>query len=397
MNDIKNIKFAEELKIVVYNFLYNIINYYKNPVDKEKFKILYIDNLKQVENELKKIFNTNDLDEFKEKKNMEFIKDFPEKIEKYSIRDLLINFGNNIVRNKNLTNELIKNEIDINKNNNHSLGFITKMRLSNKLLSYFIPIVDESPETFSIIDNNNKEVVYFKMNNNYIPVEDTRTIFSYIFADVLEKFTIKNLKEILTAKDIWTAIALKKISSNKLNIITDGRFLTEIEEINNSKLNNLNILLIKVNEKGELDSSEVNKKNFSEIYKVYKKAKTIEEFLEKIKGKVTGAEELNTLLTIHYFLKNKYKNKKFLKKTNDKLDKEIEKKTEIDLVLFNEIGNNNLLNSNINEIINNLKNKDLVVFIANRRSGKDFYLKKLYERIVELNNENKFSNFLIPQ
>ena len=376
--DIKNLKFAEELKIVVYNFLYNIIHYYKNPLSKEKFNIEYTDNLEEIENELKKLFNTTDLDEFKEKKNLEFIKDFPEELEKYSIRDLLINFGNNIIRNKNLTKTLLDNGIT---KINTKLDFVTKMHLSYKLLPGFIPIIDKSPETFTFFDNNNKEIVYFKMNSSYIPVEDTRTIFNYIFEDVLEKFILKNFEEILKADDIWTAIALKKIETNKLNIVTDGRFFTEIKEINNNKLKNLNILLIKINNKGELNSSEINNKNFSEIFKIYKKSNTIKEFLDKIKGKVTGAEELNTLLTLHYFLKNKDKNKKFLKKTNQILDKEIEKNLQIDLVLFNEIDNENLLNNNLNNIIQNLKDNNLIVFIANRRSGKDFYLKKLVEKL----------------
>jgi len=394
----KNIKFAKELKIVVYNFLYNFIQFYKNmPKNIEKsgnnfkqemkYKIKYFNDLTEIENQLKKIFKTKDLDEFKEKKIIKIKKYTDEQYEEFSIRDLLISFGNNIIRNKFLTKELLdetKEYIKINKLNTQY-----KKTLGEKVLFNFIPIMKNNPDILIIIDNNGNNIIEINhLQQNYSKYIDIKEISVYILSEILEKFINKNIKEILTANDIWTAIALKNIDKSFLNIITDGRFLTELEEINNSPYKNFNVLLIKLNEKEELDSSEVNRKNFKEIYKIYKSSENIEDFLNKIKGKVTGAEELNTLLTIHYYLKEKYKGKTyfFSKKINKNLDKEINEKIKINKVLFNRFGNIENLDKQLMEIYEEIKenNINILTLMANRRSGKDFSL----ERLKNINLQN---------
>ena len=227
-----------------------------------------------------------------------------------------------------------------------------------------------------------KKIVLYDQNHNIVKEINNKQILINNLTGIINNFINNYKKEILNSNDIWTNIALKTLNKKDLNIISDARFFTEFEEINKTKLNKLKILIIKI-QNNKLNSNEINSKNFDKIYEIYTKSNNISDFIKNIQTKVTGSEELTTLLTIHYYLK---KNSSNNKKINPKLDKEIEKFLKIDLVIFNEINNQALLNKNIKSILNQLQNKNLLIITANRRSGKDFLIEKLKEKEYLLKN-----------
>lgn len=157
--------------------------------------------------------------------------------------------------------------------------------------------------------------------------------------ELFNNFIKENLEVITNAKDIWTELTLKDIKKgNKINVITDARFLTETEIALEEKPDSfLTIILPIIKSEFEENKGELllNIKNRVEVDAVYSNAKSLQEYIEMvskplilqsfftnkevermkediIKGRmpfgllslpVNPAEELSSLLVLHEFYK----------------------------------------------------------------------------------------------
>lgn len=367
---VKNIKFANTLKKMIY----------KTFLETQKHTNYNFCDTEELERKFEKTFlEGKNIDDLKDKTLISFEND--KKIKKISIRDLFINLGNKLVKENKIINFIEQNK----QNAKNQVKSYKKYGIKNfeaekneKILFEFLIFNELFGIEYSDFENN-KTIDNIKINN--ININKKKLIES--FRKVIYEF-IENYYEILKySNNPWADITLNDIDKNNFNIITDTRFLSEINAINKNNIKHKKVLLIKTkNEK--LDSYDINQNNIEKYYQYYKNSKTINEFEDKIKNIANPAEKLSILLTLHEYLKH-YPNKKFF--FNTFLEKDIKKNIGNYKIIFNEYGNMEKLKQEAINLANIAKknNKHLIVLIANRKTGKDTFMKFIKEYLE--NNE----------
>jgi len=368
---VKNIKFANKLKHMIYRTF--ILT--KSIDDNLKYSDTSI-----LEKEFEKIFlEGKNIDNVKDQPIIEFKSNNTYK--KISIRDLFINLGNRLVKE-----DKILEFIELNKNNiKKQLRSYKKFGIGNIEAENFEKRLFELHvfnELFGIKYNQKEmqqKLFDIKLNGKKIDIKKLQKNFRKVIYEFVEEY-----HEILQySSNPWTDITLKDIDKISLNIITDARFKSEIEAVNKNNIKNIKILLIKT-KKGKLDGYDIHDKLIPQYYNFYKKSKTIENFEKSISHIANQSEKLSILLTLHEYLKIK-KNEKYL--INQNLEKDIKKNIGNYEVIFNEHGNLENLRKEAINIAQKAKNENvnLITLIANRKTGKDTFLKFIKEYIEQEN------------
>lgn len=391
---LKNLKFADILKLFISALF----------LDKKisNVSIDFIENLK--DNGKIEILNARNQTILKGLNKEEIMEQNKKGFEPF-FRSLLINLGTPIIRNdyfkfmllssedKNLQNFLtklkqqanfkIKDELSLLKLNSNfevpkDLNFSLLRKEFNKNKTFkkdlfnllFSELTKEEEKYIDISKYENMKIIHpsFQNGEKTISINNLFNSFSKRIDEFLDTYI-----QVLFEKDPLTYVTIKNLENlnkNKIGIITDGRFESEIKYVL-EKFPKLPLtVIIPKNSDGTLN---LKSKENEELIKLYENSKTIKEFTTNTNLPKLGimvAEELSTLLVLHNYIKTTPDNIEGFK-LNSILDKEIDSFAKNYIVFDNKRDDLYNLKNNIQNLLNKLQEDKKTIFISISGGGKD--------------------------